>query len=231
MLTKAIIVEIIDRYNARVRIPTIHKLVGTTYSTADSELPIATICSVAGVTPSLQVSDVVYVEFEDNLQQQPVILGWLVNNNNNTKSNIQSASLDVQIDCKLPKQTTIGDISEYDINNIKNSKENIQLQIDNIETTIDKQDKVIEYLCRENHWYRLFKSGWLEQGGPGDTSEAIQFMKEFKDTTYSITATPMQAAAVYISEKTTTNFTIKNIDNKLTTTTGVTWYACGYIKQ
>ena len=44
-------------------------------------------------------------------------------------------------------------------------------------------------------WYRLYKSGWLEQGGrinhtSSDSSTTITFLKEMKDTSYSFVRSP-----------------------------------------
>lgn len=41
------------------------------------------------------------------------------------------------------------------------------------------------------YWYRLYKSGWIEQGGT-DTAKTLTFPIVFKDTNYSLVAIPVR---------------------------------------
>lgn len=54
-------------------------------------------------------------------------------------------------------------------------------------------DYVVEWKVPTNAdptWYRLYKSGWLEQGGIINTYQ-LTFPKPFRDTLYTITALPI----------------------------------------
>ena len=62
----------------RVRIPVIHKIKNTPGAVSDDKLPIATVCALKDALPYYQVGDVVWVSFENNELDTPVILGVLV---------------------------------------------------------------------------------------------------------------------------------------------------------
>lgn len=52
-------------------------------------------------------------------------------------------------------------------------------------------DYIVSYEGNANAWFRLWKSGWLEQGyllGSGG-SVIINFLKPYKDTTYIVSVT------------------------------------------
>lgn len=54
-------------------------------------------------------------------------------------------------------------------------------------------DFVIESYKSGNSWYRIYKSGWCEQGGYVDDNtdyKVISFLKPFSDTTYTVTTAP-----------------------------------------
>ncbi|MBQ7908731.1 MAG: hypothetical protein IJ311_04475 [Elusimicrobiaceae bacterium] len=65
-------------------------------------------------------------------------------------------------------------------------------------------DYVVESYQDETQWYRLYKSGWLEQGGKSSgvgNNHAVTFLKPFADTHYTITATVTQGAYVtYVND-------------------------------
>ena len=54
----------------------------------------------------------------------------------------------------------------------------------------DNYDFVVERYSDENgNWYRLYKSGWIEQGGVGKISNSgntVSFLKSFADTNYTV---------------------------------------------
>lgn len=63
-------------------------------------------------------------------------------------------------------------------------------------------DFVIEWKAPtsgDSRWYRLYKSGWLEQGGndiaSGTGAITITMLKSFNDTTYTITSSILHNAA------------------------------------
>ena len=90
----------------------------------------------------------------------------------------------------------------------------------NVDTT-SGADVVVEYQrpTAENNytWYRLYKSGWIEQGGPNNTmNKTITFPKEMANTNYTIIG-PGFVIANYgrssVITKTTTGFTTDSSAN------------------
>ena len=77
MVTKAIIEEVINEHQVRVRIPLIHKMAISASATPFKELPIAQICCTPGINILYSVGDVVYVSYEDDLSSKIVVLGEL----------------------------------------------------------------------------------------------------------------------------------------------------------
>lgn len=130
MVTKAIVEEVVDLYHIRVRIPTINKAEGTPASTPFEQLYIASVCCPVGSSPNFVKGDVVFVTFEDNSFDKPVIIGYLFRENLEGLSDQTLSNLVVNLTCNLPKETTIGSISEKDINNLSGTKSSIQGQID-----------------------------------------------------------------------------------------------------
>lgn len=98
----------------------------------------------------------------------------------------------------------------------------------------DMMDYVVEDWQQGNNWYRVWKSGWVEQGG-GFTvkndyiTETVAFRKPFKNTLYFATAVSDYTAylekAVVISGKTTNNITFAGVHN---TNGNANWTAKGY---
>ena len=90
-------------------------------------------------------------------------------------------------------------------------------------------------------WYRLYKSGWLEQGGNDIASAAgaitITFPRHFRDTTYTLTSsilhntTPVDLAnAQAVGGKTESSF---QYFCKAATATGynISWEAKGFAEE
>ena len=144
MIQKAIIVskstDGTGRY--KVRIPVIHGLSTTPNCTRDRELPFATVCGIAGMQNTLNVDDVVFVAFENGEFDTPVILGQLMVNgeaaviNNSSKrtleTNISSQSLTISTRANLPSDTTIGEITSFELSTLAGASKNIQAQINEI---------------------------------------------------------------------------------------------------
>ena len=74
-------------------------------------------------------------------------------------------------------------------------------------------------------WYRVYKSGWLEQGGRF-TGTSITFLLPFADTNYSFHGTSINTnaggAANTVTDITTNSITYYTMGNA-----GGIWYACG----
>ena len=131
MITKAIIEKVIDKYNAKVRIPIINKAKGAVSATPTEELYIASVCIPPNCNPDLKVNDVVFVAFEDGNNGKPVIIGQLFKEGpNETLCDIKSSTIDVALSCALPENTTVGNVTSTDLKNLTGTKGNLQGQID-----------------------------------------------------------------------------------------------------
>lgn len=107
-------------------------------------------------------------------------------------------------------------------------------------------DFVAESYSDENgNWYRVYKSGWIEQGGQyrTDTTQrqswgVITFLKPFTDTNYTVQAvthSPYRDATnlVYMGMASIGNKTTTKVDvgaygfSNVDVNNGFDWYACG----
>lgn len=91
-------------------------------------------------------------------------------------------------------------------------------------------DYVIEAYNDGTNWYRVYKSGWIEQGGLDSTSGANgvtkTFLKPFSDTNYTLTATARGTfdKSFLIFSKTATTYTVTYSSSY---SGSYDWYACG----
>lgn len=115
MLTKAIIKQLneLDNNKFLVYIPLL-KL--ATQSVEEATLE-ATLCSEDSISNSLRVGDVVFVDFEDNRYNKPVIQGKLFNKNNETNKQSQAyfRTLTVEEKTELKGDLYIDGINMKDI--------------------------------------------------------------------------------------------------------------------
>lgn len=143
MIQKAIIEEIIQGgYQARVRIPRYNKAASSPTATDKQDLAVATICTFPGIHPSYQIGDIVFVGFENEEINQPVILGLLYRENmgsstsdmvdvllpaeqlgskNNTyelSGNLSDINIDSNLDMKQYSILFSGDSNKQDITNV-----------------------------------------------------------------------------------------------------------------
>lgn len=102
MLCKGIIDKVIDPYSARVRIPIYHQIESSPFATKSEDLPIASICTVPGIEMALKAGDIVYVDFELDQREDPVIVGCLSRKDSTSSSNISTQSIKVDVDYSLP---------------------------------------------------------------------------------------------------------------------------------
>ena len=107
--------------------------------------------------------------------------------------------------------------------------------------TTDNIDYVIESYNDGTNWYRIYKSGWIDQGGiytrsvSTNWNTTITFLKPFKEADYNIQISAAGLAGDKLGEHG------ENIENKTTTsfsyyyytgasgdgTAGMHWRACG----
>ena len=139
MIYKAIIQNIMpNEYTAKIRIPVLDKTQGVVGSTENYNLYDAIMCTPPGCSPSYSPGDIVIVAFENNDLSEPIILGCLYRENSTSSINIKSQSLQVEVDAKLPEDTTIGNVDKDSIKSIQG--------VYNAVATVDYVDEVISNL-------------------------------------------------------------------------------------
>lgn len=94
----------------------------------------------------------------------------------------------------------------------------------------DSADYVVESYNDENgNWYRVYKSGWVEQGGmteKNSTGNTVTYLKAFKDEKYTLLLSKGNNKSAYVaaySSKTATGF----VETQFQSEFGSEWYACG----
>ena len=98
--------------------------------------------------------------------------------------------------------------------------------------TVNNLDYVIEAWTSEDQksWYRLYKSGWIEQGGYVDTNTLTEpqiiFLKPFSKTNFFSCCIPHHAASLVTA--CTSSWTPETINFKLSLGCWFKWYACGF---
>ena len=139
MVCKAIIQEIISNYKVRVRVPTFHRGEESIGATPSLDTPTATICIPPSIYPSLRKNDIVWVDFEDDNVDKPVVMGILYSSScYNTKSDVKGTNLEVDSSATLPTNTSIGTITPENIEKLSGIAENIQKAITDKDTRLKK---------------------------------------------------------------------------------------------
>ena len=116
MITKAIIKRLctLDDNHFSVYVPLLRK---ANADEADATMEATLIC-IPGIENTLQVGDVVYVSFEDDNYDRPIILGNLYigqKEKDDITTTLTTKSIEVTETNKLPLNTIIGDISVMDL--------------------------------------------------------------------------------------------------------------------
>lgn len=112
-------------------------------------------------------------------------------------------------------------------------------KIDRVWESWQEGDYVVESYSNGTEWYRLYKSGWLEQGGEVyhnvKETHTVNLLVPYRDTYYNVTKS-LGVDGIYTDSSYTQNVTVYNY----TTTTFSTrsaaqvglnrfrWRACGY---
>lgn len=98
----------------------------------------ATLCFLNGIFYSLAIDDVVYVAFEDNYYEKPVIIGKLYTGNedrNNVPTQITAKTIKVLDKAQFPSDTTISDKT---INNISSRLNELEESVKALQEKLNK---------------------------------------------------------------------------------------------
>ena len=139
MITKAIIVEKKDNLY-RVRIPLLHGAENSANSTANNDLPFASVCLSVNCLNPFNIGDIVFVSFEENDSSKPVILGFLYieqeENNIDSTQDLFIRNIKVLAKAHLPNGTMIADAKNINFEHLTNTDENIHEQLKEIKARL-----------------------------------------------------------------------------------------------
>lgn len=147
MITKAIVEELINPYQVRVRVPRLDGVLESPVHTAKEDLTIATICTLPNCYLNVQVGDIVFVAYEDNTERKLVILGHLSReaSQSTTASDVLFNRLEVRDEFRCTDKCTIGeDITYTELKTLSGVKDNLQKQIDLLEQKIEQLFTLID---------------------------------------------------------------------------------------
>lgn len=123
---------------------------------------------------------------------------------------------------------------QIDVNQLSNAiQQKVGLPVNKNQSDIDFVIESQLPTASNNYtWYRLYKSGWVEQGGyTSSASATIILLKQFADTNYQVMATVLTTSpstnyyATKVSGKTTSQFVLTG------NATGSMWEAKGMSAQ
>lgn len=139
MITKAIVEEIVDKYNIRVRVPLFDRTTDSSVHTSKENLNVAIVCTLPGCNPNIRVGDVVFISKEPT-QEEYIILGYLYRSKDTgTYCDLILNDLTVNYVTQLPFDTTIGTVSPEEIQCLEGVRENIQKQFDDLTDKFNTQ--------------------------------------------------------------------------------------------
>ncbi len=150
MITKAIVEQILNEHSVKVRIPILDKVINASTGTPIDNNQIASECVLPNFHYNFKIGDVVFVDFEENNMDSPVIIGYLTNTSEQ-RTDGTLLSINVENGVVLPKDTSIGSVTGEEIQYLNDTTFNIQNEINSINNntfslSIKEIDKNIENL-------------------------------------------------------------------------------------
>lgn len=143
MIAKAIVEEVIDKYNIRVRIPSIDRTYQSNVRVESSDLDIAVICTLPGCDPNIKVGDIVIVA-SDAAEEDTIVLGHLYRTKKTeTLCDMLLSKLTVVNSSTLPTNTTIGNVSAFELQQLSGVTGNIQQQLNYLAEQLVTLQKMI----------------------------------------------------------------------------------------
>lgn len=181
MILKGIIEGIMnDNNQIKVRIPQLHKIQSAPNATPTAELPNASICSAPGIIPAYKQGDVVFVGFEGNDINNPIIIGALYN-----KSTFNKIYVDINVNnANIKSKTTMSQDVEVEGNKLT-SPYVINAKLSKLSTQIDSINENLNTQIGAN---RVATPTWSK------TSDKKQMLTEFN--TYLLTQVAHQSIYV-----------------------------------
>ena len=144
MITKAIVEKVIDNYNIRVRVPSLDRTYQSSVYTNNEDLNVAIVCTLPGCDPNIKVGDVVFVSLEETEEDRAVILGYLYRTKKTeTLCDMLLSKLNVANVAVLPEDTTIGNVSSFELQQLSGIRGNVQLQITQLQEQVARLTQII----------------------------------------------------------------------------------------
>ena len=144
MITKAIVEKVIDNYNIRVRVPSLDRTYQSSVYTNNEDLNVAIVCTLPGCDPNIKVGDVVFVSLEETEEDRAVILGYLYRTKKTeTLCDMLLSKLNVANVALLPEDTTIGNVSSFELQQLSGIRGNVQLQITQLQEQVARLTQLI----------------------------------------------------------------------------------------
>lgn len=104
MIRKGIIESIDSRYSISIRIPELNSISASASGATNSNLFSATICTLPGIYPAYKVGDIVFVGFESDEVENPIVLGLLYRKEGtNSTSDVRADSIYIETNLVLPE--------------------------------------------------------------------------------------------------------------------------------
>lgn len=136
MIAKAIVEEVLDKYSIRVRIPSIDRTYQSSVHVDSNDLDVAVICTLPGCDPNIKVGDIVIVA-SDDAEEDTIILGHLYRTKKTeTLCDMLLSKLNVANVATLPEDTTIGNVSSFELQQLTGIRANVQLQITQLQEQV-----------------------------------------------------------------------------------------------
>ena len=144
MITKAIVEKVIDNYNIRVRVPSLDRTYQSSVYTNNEDLNVAIVCTLPGCDPNIKGGDVVFVSLEETEEDRAVILGYLYRTKKTeTLCDMLLSKLNVANVAVLPEDTTIGNVSSFELQQLSGIRGNVQLQITQLQEQVARLTQLI----------------------------------------------------------------------------------------
>ncbi len=141
MIRRAIVEQVVNPFRVKVRIPEVDRAKKSSQHISTDELDELTVCVPAGWHPNFQIGDIVIVSYDVFSPDESVVIGFLYKENLESISEVDITQLIVSSYAKLPKNTTIGDVTSIQLQNLTGVKDNIQKQLDSLQEQINQLQK------------------------------------------------------------------------------------------
>lgn len=144
------IVESKFKNQAKVRIPVFDKVYTAALGVDYDSLSTAAICVPPKFKMDIKSGDLVYVLFEENNKQKPIIIGYMFNENNSTSSaNILDLSAETSV--VFSENTNIGDTTGDNIKFLEGIDKNLQETINERKENVNINNNNINNIYNINN--------------------------------------------------------------------------------